>query len=114
MGRPEPLADALETLSRGAAVFPMHVNPAAEALYIVNPLHGGAVASLFATHPPLEERVRRLRALVVADPARPGRSADVIPDRCTSNGSTPPARHRHGRGMSPNRVIVRWPPSWSP
>lgn len=65
MGRPEPLADALETLSRGAEVFPMRVNPAAEALFIVNPLHGGAVASLFATHPPLEERVRRLRALAV-------------------------------------------------
>jgi heat shock protein HtpX len=65
LGRPEPLADALETLSRGAAVFPMHVNPAAEALYIVNPLHGGAMANLFATHPPLTERVRRLRALVV-------------------------------------------------
>ena len=40
MGRPEPLADALETLSRGTEVFPMNVNPAAEALYIVNPLHG--------------------------------------------------------------------------
>ncbi len=65
MGRPEPLANALETLSRGAEVFPMRVNPAAEALFIVNPLHGGAVASLFATHPPLEERVRRLRALAV-------------------------------------------------
>ncbi len=65
MGRPEPLANALETLSRGAEVFPMRVNPAAEALFIVNPLHGGAVASLFATHPPLAERVRRLRALAV-------------------------------------------------
>jgi heat shock protein HtpX len=65
MGRPEPLADALETLSRGAEVFPMRVNPAAEALFIVNPLHGGGMASLFATHPPLEERVRRLRALAV-------------------------------------------------
>jgi heat shock protein HtpX len=65
MGRPEPLADALETLSRGADVFPMRVNPAAEALYIVNPLHGGGMANLFATHPPLEERVRRLRALIV-------------------------------------------------
>jgi heat shock protein HtpX len=65
MGRPEPLADALETLSRGAEVFGMRVNPAAEALYIVNPLHGGAMSSLFATHPPLEERVRRLRALAV-------------------------------------------------
>jgi heat shock protein HtpX len=65
MGRPEPLADALETLSRGTEVFPMRVNPAAEALYIVNPLHGGGMKNLFATHPPLEERVRRLRALVV-------------------------------------------------
>jgi heat shock protein HtpX len=65
MGRPEPLADALETLSRGAEVFPMRVNPAAEALFIVNPLHGGGMASLFATHPPLSERVRRLRALAV-------------------------------------------------
>jgi heat shock protein HtpX len=65
MGRPEPLANALETLSRGAEVFPMRVNPAAEALYIVNPLHRGGMASLFATHPPLEERVRRLRALAV-------------------------------------------------
>ena len=46
----------------------MRVNPAAEALFIVNPLHGGAVASLFATHPPLEERVRRLRALAGPDP----------------------------------------------
>jgi heat shock protein HtpX len=65
MGRTEPLADALETLGRGAAVFPMRVNPAAEPLYIVNPLHGGGMASLFATHPPLAERVRRLRALAV-------------------------------------------------
>jgi heat shock protein HtpX len=65
LGRPEPLADALETLSRGVEVFPMKVNPASEALFIVNPLHGAGVASLFATHPPLEERVRRLRALVV-------------------------------------------------
>jgi heat shock protein HtpX len=65
MGRAEPLANALETLSRGAEVFPMRVNPAAEALYIVNPLHRGGMASLFATHPPLEERVRRLRALAV-------------------------------------------------
>ena len=65
LGRPEPLADALETLSRGTEVFPMKVNPAAEALFIVNPLRGSSMAGLFATHPPLEERVRRLRALVV-------------------------------------------------
>jgi heat shock protein HtpX len=43
----------------------MEVNPAAEPLYIVNPLRGGGMAGLFATHPPIEERVRRLRALRV-------------------------------------------------
>ena len=46
-------------------VFPMKVTPAAEALFIVNPLHGSGVANLFATHPPLEERIARLRALTV-------------------------------------------------
>jgi len=65
MGRTEPLASALETLARGTQVFPMKVNPAAEALFIVNPLHGAGVANLFATHPPLEERIARLRALAV-------------------------------------------------
>jgi heat shock protein HtpX len=65
MGRTEPLASALETLARGTEVFPMKVNPAAEALFIVNPLHGAGVANLFATHPPLEERIARLRALTV-------------------------------------------------
>jgi heat shock protein HtpX len=65
MGRTEPLASALETLARGTQVFPMKVNPAAEALFIVNPLQGAGVANLFATHPPLEERIARLRALAV-------------------------------------------------
>jgi heat shock protein HtpX len=39
----------------------MQVNPATEALYIVNPLKGAGVAALFSTHPPLEERIARLR-----------------------------------------------------
>ena len=39
--------------------------PAAEPLYIVKPFSGGGMASLFSTHPPIEERVRRLRALGV-------------------------------------------------
>ena len=41
----------------------MPVNPAAASLYIVNPLSGRGMTSLFSTHPPMEERVRRLRAL---------------------------------------------------
>ena len=62
---PDPLADALETLQRGAEAIPMKVNPAAEPLYIVNPLaanKGRVSTGLFSTHPPMEERIARLRA----------------------------------------------------
>ena len=40
------------------------VEPATASLYIVNPLTGGSLASLFSTHPPMEERIARLRALL--------------------------------------------------
>jgi heat shock protein HtpX len=63
LGAADPLADALESLERGAAAIPMHVNPSSEPLYIVNPLSGGGMAGLFSTHPPIQERVSRLRAL---------------------------------------------------
>jgi heat shock protein HtpX len=63
LGRAGPLADALETLERGAQAIPMEVNPATASLYMVNPLPRGGAATLFMTHPPLEERIRRLRAL---------------------------------------------------
>lgn len=63
LGRGEPLADALETLERGAQAVPMAVNPATASLYAVNPLPRRGVATLFATHPPLAERIRRLREL---------------------------------------------------
>jgi heat shock protein HtpX len=62
-GSSNALADALERLESGARAMPMQVNQAAEPLYIVKPFHGGGVAALFSTHPPIEERVRRLRAL---------------------------------------------------
>jgi heat shock protein HtpX len=61
LGTGEPLAQALETLERGRQAVPMQVNPATEALYIVNPLKGAGVAALFSTHPPIEERIARLR-----------------------------------------------------
>jgi heat shock protein HtpX len=64
-GSSNALADALERLESGARAMPMQVNQAAEPLYIVRPFHGGGVASLFSTHPPIEERVRRLRAMGV-------------------------------------------------
>jgi heat shock protein HtpX len=63
LGRAAPLADALETLERGSQALPMNVNPATASLYAVNPLPRRGVATLFMTHPPLGERVRRLRAL---------------------------------------------------
>jgi heat shock protein HtpX len=63
LGRGEPLANALETLERGAQALPMAVNPATASMYAVNPLPRAGVATLFMTHPPLRERIRRLRAL---------------------------------------------------
>ncbi len=62
-GNPESLASALLRLEEGAKAIPMQVNQAAEPLYIVKPFHGGGIASLFSTHPPIEERVRRLRQM---------------------------------------------------
>jgi len=63
LGRAAPLADALETLERGAQAVPMAVNPATASLYAVNPLPRKGIATLFMTHPPLAERIRRLREL---------------------------------------------------
>jgi heat shock protein HtpX len=63
LGRAAPLADALETLEQGARALPVRVNPATASLYAVNPLARQGVATLFATHPPIAERARRLRAL---------------------------------------------------
>jgi len=62
-GNPESLASALLRLEEGAKAVPMQVNQATEPLYIVKPFHGGGIASLFSTHPPIEERVRRLRQM---------------------------------------------------
>jgi heat shock protein HtpX len=62
-GNPESLASALLRLEEGAKATPMQVNQATECLYIVKPFSGGGIASLFSTHPPIEERVRRLRQM---------------------------------------------------
>jgi heat shock protein HtpX len=62
-GNPESLASALLRLEEGAKAIPMQVNQATEPLYIVKPFSGGGVARLFSTHPPIEERVRRLRQM---------------------------------------------------
>jgi len=64
VGDPEPLAQALEQLERANEVRPYEfAGPATAHLFIVNPLHGRSFAALLSTHPPLEERVQRLREM---------------------------------------------------
>jgi heat shock protein HtpX len=62
LGDPLPLASALEKLEWAATRAPMHINPAASHLYIINPLRG-SLMGLFRTHPHTAERISRLRAL---------------------------------------------------
>ncbi len=61
LGTGEPLARALERLEIGASRIPSQVNPAEASSYIVNPLRGRQITQLFATHPPVAERIARLR-----------------------------------------------------
>jgi len=59
-GQPYGLAKALEKLGQYSRRIPLHATPATSHMFIVNPLTGGALLNLFSTHPPLEERIRRL------------------------------------------------------
>jgi heat shock protein HtpX len=62
-GDPLSLANALRKLQRGVESIPMEANPATAHMFIVNPLTGGALMALFSTHPPMEERIRRLESM---------------------------------------------------
>jgi heat shock protein HtpX len=62
-GQPWGLAKALEKLEMAASMAPMDATPATAHLFIVNPLRGGGLMSLFSTHPPTQERIARLRAM---------------------------------------------------
>jgi heat shock protein HtpX len=62
-GNPESLARALEKLDVATNQRPLPINPAAAHLFIVNPLKGVTLGGLFSTHPPIDERVRRLRRM---------------------------------------------------
>jgi len=67
-GDPQSLASALEKLQQGVKARPMEASPMAESaahLFIVNPFKAGGMANLFSTHPPMEERVARLRNMHV-------------------------------------------------
>ena len=62
-GNPLALASALQKLESGSQARPMRVAEGASHLFIVQPLHGSGLRNLFSTHPPTEERVRRLTCM---------------------------------------------------
>jgi len=68
LAHPLSLAKALEKLEVASQRVPMDANPSTAHMFIVNPLRGGGVLSLFSTHPPIEERIARLEEM-----ARTGR-----------------------------------------
>jgi heat shock protein HtpX len=62
-GNPLGLAGALEKLHQAARIRPMDAGTTTAHLFIVNPLSGRSFGSIFSTHPPIEERIKRLRAM---------------------------------------------------
>jgi heat shock protein HtpX len=62
-GQPLWLAEALRKLHQGVQRFPMKANPSTAHLFIVSPLTGNGILSLFSTHPPIEARIARLEAM---------------------------------------------------
>jgi len=62
-GRPLDLANALARLDTASRQTPLTGSPVAENLFIVNPFAGSDMANLFSTHPPIAERIARLREL---------------------------------------------------
>ena len=81
-GNPEGLARALDKLGRYSKKIPMDANPSTAHMFIVNPLSGRSLMGLFSTHPPLEERIARLRGY----PSRPGRVSKSGEDRRVAEG----------------------------
>jgi heat shock protein HtpX len=87
-GNPEGLAGALEKLGAASSRVPMNAEPATAHMFITNPLSGRSMANLFSTHPPIEERVARLRG------AKP-RSTGSAPKN--NGGSTNPWDNIRGK-----------------
>lgn len=69
-GNPLSLASALKRLHTASQQIPMHATPATAHMFIVNPLHGGGFMTLFSTHPPMEERIAKLEAMVYGNAIR--------------------------------------------
>ena len=68
-GDPIALASALRKLESWSKQMPMAVNPTTAHMYIINPISGGAIAGLFSTHPPTQERIARLEQLALGQRA---------------------------------------------
>jgi heat shock protein HtpX len=62
-GNPMWLASALRKLEAGSQRIAMNATPTTAHLFIVNPLHGGGMSSLFSTHPPMAARIARLEEM---------------------------------------------------
>jgi heat shock protein HtpX len=95
-GHPLWLASALQRLHEGTQAIPnatAEAHPATAHLYIDNPLSGGGMASLFSTHPPMEERIARLQAMAAAHPASSSPPLHMRP-----GGSVPQTGGRGPRG----------------
>jgi len=63
-GNPLGLANALRKLDQKAKEIPMEASPATAHIFTVSPLSGGGLMKLFSTHPPIEDRIARLEAMV--------------------------------------------------
>jgi len=75
-GNPEGLASALEKLGAYSRKLPMDANPSTAHMFIVNPLSGRSMMKWFSTHPPLEERIARLRGTPPPSRGRVGSGGD--------------------------------------
>jgi heat shock protein HtpX len=80
LGRAAPLADALESIERAQAPA-LEVNPVTAPMYIANPLSRREMSALFSTHPPIVERIRRLRSYDAAHVSAGTRDRAVVARR---------------------------------
>jgi hypothetical protein len=92
-GSSQGLASALEKLGAYAKRLPMDASPQTAHMFIVNPLSGRSMMNLFSTHPPMEERIARLRGVrpptapsPPAPPSPPGNGRKGSSDRAGPSG----------------------------
>jgi heat shock protein HtpX len=85
-GNTEGLASALEKLGAYSRQIPMQAQPATAHMFITNPLAGQNLMKFFSTHPPIEERVARLRGTKVVRSNGPGDSGPPSGNSMTDQG----------------------------